>query len=144
MTGLLYRSRTSTGVAALVGGAIGLVVVGVYVGAGLLVADWSINEFFARFSVSSVGYFLGMIAMAIAVFGVPVTALLRFNLTAPLVVLALLILVWLIIGTVQGVLSLQTIFGLALYATFLSPLYLALYGILGGGEYLFRNKVTSQ
>lgn len=144
MTSFVHRSRTSTGVAALVGAAIGLVVVGVYLGAGLLVADWSLNEFFTHFSVGSVGYFLGMIAMTIAVFGVPVAALLRFNLTAPLVVLVLLILGWLIIGTVQGVLSLQTIFGLALYAAFLSPLYLALYGVIGGGEYLFRKTATSQ
>ena len=115
-----------------------------YLSVGLLVADWSISEFLAHFSVSRAGYVLGMIAMAVAVFGIPVAAFLRFDLTAPLVVLVLVVLGWLTIGAVQGVLSLQTSFGLALYAAFLSPLYLVLYGVLGGGEYLFRRRATSQ
>lgn len=144
MAALLHRSRTSTGMAVLIGAAVGLVAVGVYLSAGVLVADWSSSEFVAHFSVGRAGYFLGMIAMAIAVFGIPIAALLRFNLTTPLVIFALVVLGWLTIGTVQGLLSLQTIFGVALYAAFLSPLYLVLYGVLGGGEYLFRRRAISR
>jgi hypothetical protein len=93
--------------------------------------------------VSSVGYFLGLIALAVAVFGIPVAAFLRFDLIAPLVTLVLVVLGWLTIGAVQGVLSVQTVFGLALYAAVLSPLYLVVYGVLGGGEYLFRRTALS-
>lgn len=142
MSTLLERSRTSTGAAALVGAAIGFAVVGVYLGAGLLTANWSISEFLAHLSVGSVGYLVGMIVLVVAVFGLPIAGFLRFNLTAPLVVLVLVILGWLTIGAVQGLLSLQTSFGLALYAALVSPVYILLYGVLGGSEYLLRTKAT--
>ncbi|WP_410766373.1 hypothetical protein [Haloferax sp. DFSO60] len=140
MNTLLERSRVSTRTALLVGVATGLAVVGVYTVSGLLIADWSLYEFFAHLSPGVVGYLVGMVALVTAVFGFPVLAYLRFGLTAPLVVLTLVLLLWLTIGVVQGVLSLQTSFGLALYAVMFSPIYLVLYGILGGGEYLLRTK----
>lgn len=144
MTSLVRRSRTSTGAAALFGTTFGFVAVGVYLGAGVLVADWSIGSFVAHLSVDSLVYFLGTIAMAVGVVGLPIALFVRFDLTAPLVVLVLVVLGWLTIGVVQGVLSLETGFGLALYAGLLSPLYLGLYGVLGGGEYLLRKRVTGR
>jgi len=140
MVPFLNRSRTSTGAAALVGAAVGLAVVAVYFGGGLLVADWSMSEFRAHLSAGTVGYLIGMSVLVVAIFGLPIAGFLRFNLIAPLVVLVLVVLGWLTLGAVQGVLSLQTVFGLALYATFLSPVYLILYGVLGGSEYFLRTK----
>lgn len=136
-------SRTSTGVAALTGTIVGLVVVCLYFGVGLLVAGWSISEFLTHLSVSTVGYFIGMIVLVVAFVGLPIAGLLRFHLISPLVVLVLVILGWLTVGAVQGLLSLQTVFGLALYAAFLSPIALVLYGVLGGGEYLFRTRTSN-
>jgi hypothetical protein len=81
-----------------------------------------------------------MVALVTTVIGLPVLAYLRFGLTAPLVILSLVLLVWLTIGVVQSVLSLQTSFGLALYAAVFSPVYLVRYGVLGGGEYLLRTR----
>jgi hypothetical protein len=144
MVTLLERSRVSTGAAALVGGASGLAVVGVYLGAGLLLADWRLSEFLAHLSVSSTGYFLGMTGLAVAVVGLPVVGFLRFDLRTPLVGLILVILGWLGIAAVQGLLSIQTIFGIALYAAMLSPVYLVLYGILGGSEYLYIARVSDR
>ena len=76
-----------------------------YLGVGLLTADWSTGEFLAHFSASNVGYFVGTIALVIAVIGLPIAAFLRGGLTAPLVVFVLVVLGWLTIGAVQGVLS---------------------------------------
>lgn len=143
MVALLARRHSSTASAALVGTLAGLAVVGLYFGTGLLVADWSISEFLAYFSVDTAGYLLGMIALSIAFVGLPIAAYLRFDLIAPLIVFVLVILGWLLLGAVQGILSLQTIFGLALYAAYLSPIALVLYVIFGGGEYLLRTKPSS-
>ena len=140
MAALLDRTQTSTGAAALVGAVVGLAMVSLYMGGGLLFADWSLSEFHAHLSADTVGYLVGMIALGVAIFGFPVAGFLRFNLLAPLVVLVVVVFGWLILGAVQGVLSFQTVFGLALYATFLSPIYLLLYGVLGGSEYLLRTR----
>lgn len=140
MNAVLERSRTSTSVATLVGVAVGLAVVGVYLATGLFVADWRIDEFLAHLSASNLGYFVGMILLTIAVFGLPIVGFLRYDLTTPLLVLGVVVLGWLVLGSIQGLLTLQTIFGLALYAAMLSPIYLVLYGVFGGGEYLLRTK----
>lgn len=144
MNALLDRSRTSTTAAALVGATIGLAVVVFYLSAGLLVADWSVDEFLANLSVDSVGYFVGMMVLVVAVFALPIGGFLRFDLIAPLAVLMLVILGWLTIGTVQGLISHRTSFGLAVYAALISPIYLVLYGVLGGSEYLLRTRAISR
>lgn len=144
MANLLARSPSSTAAAALVGTLVGLAVVCLYFGAGLLLAGWSVSEFLAHLSVDTVGYLLGMIALVIAFVGLPIAMFLRFDLIAPLAVLVLVIFGGLIVGAVQGILSLQTIFGLALYAAYLSPIALVLYAIFGGSEYLFRTKTRNR
>jgi len=141
---LLERSHSSSGAAALVGSLVGLAVVCMYFGAGLLLAGWSISEFLTRLSVDTLGYLLGMIVLVIIFVGLPIGIFLRFDLITPLVILVAVVLGWLILGAVQGILSLQTIFGLALYAAYLSPLALILYAVFGGGEYLFRTKTSSR
>ncbi|MGQ3330151.1 hypothetical protein [Halorubrum sp. FL23] len=144
MVALLARSRSSTPAAALSGILVGLAVVSLYFGAGLLIAGWSVSEFLAHLSIDALGYLLAMIALAIAFVGLPIAIFLRFDLLTPLVVLVVVILGWLTVGAVQGILSLQTIFGLALYAVYLSPIPLVLYAILGGGEYLFRIRTNGR
>jgi|GEM_PF-1270539 hypothetical protein len=144
MAALLARSHSSTGAAALVGTFVGLVVICLYVGGGLLVAGWSTSEFLAHLSVDTVGYLLGMIALVISFVGLPIAVFLRFDLLASLVILGLVIFGWLVVGVAQGVLSLQTVFGLALYAAYLSPISLVLYAIFGGTEYLYRTKTSSR
>jgi hypothetical protein len=140
----LKRSRTSTGAATLVSAVIGFAVVCLYLSAGLLVAGWSISEFFAQISPGTIGYFVGMIVLVVAFIGLPIAGFLRFQLVTPLGVLVLVLLGWLTLATIQGLLSLQTIFGLALYAAFLSPITLVLYGVFGGSEYLIRTKTSGQ
>ncbi|QLG49351.1 hypothetical protein [Natrinema halophilum] len=144
MGSLLPRSHSSSAAAALVGSLVGLAVVCLYFGAGLLLAGWSISEFLTHLSVDTLGYLLGMIVLVITFVGLPIAFFLRFNLITPLVVLVAVVLGWLILGAIQGILSLQTIFGLALYAAYLSPLALILYAIFGGGECLFRTKTSSR
>lgn len=140
----LARSRISTGAATLVGTLVGLGVVSLYLGAGLLVAGWSINDFLTHLSTDTIGYFAGMIVLVIAFVGLPIAGFLRFHLITPLGVLVVTLLGWLILAAVQGLLSLQTIFGLALYAAFFAPIALMFYGVLGGGEYLYRARTSNQ
>ncbi|WP_433630015.1 hypothetical protein [Halomicrococcus sp. NG-SE-24] len=144
MVALLARGHFSTAAAALSGILVGLAVVCLYFGAGLLIAGWNVSEFLAHLSIDTIGYLLAMVVLAIAFVGLPIAIFLRFNLITPLVVLVVVILGWLIVGAVQGILSLQTIFGLALYAAYLSPVSLVLYAIFGGSEYLFRTKTNSR
>lgn len=140
MIALLQRSRTSTGTAAMIGVALGFVVVGTYIGAGLLVSDWNMSGFLSNLSLERFGYFVAMTGLTVAVIGLPVIGFLRFDLAAPILVLMLVFLAWLLIGVLQGLLSLKSGFGLALFAAFFSPFYLVLYGILGGSEYLLRSR----
>lgn len=142
MNDVLERSRTSTVVAALVGATVGIGAVGVYFGAGLLVADWGLSDFLANLSPGTVGYSVGMIALVVAVVGLPIVGVLRLRLVTPLVVLVLVLLGWLTLGAIQGLLSVPTIFGLALYAAFLSPIVLLLYGVIGGSEYWVRTRTN--
>jgi hypothetical protein len=144
MVALVARSHSSTAAAALVAALSGLAVVCLYLGAGVLVAGWSVSGFLVHLSVDIVGYVLGMVGLVIAFVGLPIAIFLRFDLLAPLVILVLVILGWLIVGAVQGILSLQTIFGLALYVTYLSPLALVLYAIFGGSEYLLQTRRDSR
>lgn len=144
MVPLVRRSHSSVGAAAVVGTLAGLAVVSSYFGAGLLVGGWNFSEFLTNLSVGTVGYLLGMIVLSTVFVGLPIATYLRFEVIAPLVILVLVILGWLTLGAVQGILSLQTIFGLALYAAYLSPGAIVLYAIFGGGEYLFRTKTSSR
>lgn len=133
MVDLLARSRSSTAAAAIVGTLAGLSVICLYVVAGLLVAGWSVSEFFSHLSFDTIGYLLSMIVLTIGFVGLPIATYLRFDLIAPLVILVLVICAWFTLGAIQGTLSPQTIFGLALYATYYSPVAVVLYAIVGGG-----------
>ena len=144
MIALPNRSRTATGPAVLLGTAVGLIVVSMYLVVGSVVADWSISEFFANLSVSYVEPVVSLSALAVAIIGIPVAAFLRFNLIAPLVVLVLSILGLVTLSAVQGALSLQTLSDLAIFALLLFPNYFVLYGVLGGSEYLLRRKAQSR
>lgn len=138
MSSLRAQSRTSTPAAVLVGSALGVGVLAAFVVAGLLVADWSAGEFLASLSLEVVGWLAVMTVLVVATVAVPVVAALRYDLTAPLAVLGVVVVAWLGVGFASGVLSAQTVFGLALYAAMLSPLYLVLYAVLGAVEYWLR------
>jgi len=94
--------------------------------------------------MSSVETLVILIALAVAIIGIPVAAFLRFNLVAPLVVLVLSILGLVTLSAVQGTLTFQTLSDLAIFALFLFPNYFVLYGVLGGIEYLLRRKAQSR
>lgn len=143
MTGVLAPRRTTTGAAATAGTVVGLVVVCLYLVAGVLLAGWSVGDFLEHLSVGTVGYFVGMIGLTVAFVGLPIAGYLRFRLITPLGVLGLALLGWVTLAAVQGLLAVQTIFGLALYAVIFSPVALVLYGVFGGGEYLLRTRYPS-
>jgi hypothetical protein len=128
----------STKTASLVGVAVGLGVLALYVAGGLIVAGWDLQEFFAHLSIDIVAFLVLAAAVAVAVVAVPVGALLRFRLVSPLVVLGLVVIGWLGIGFVNGTLSAQTVFGLAAYAFYLAPLYLVLYLVVGWIEFAIQ------
>ena len=131
--------KRSVGDASLIGIGVGVVVLALYVVGGIVVAKWGVSEFFARLTVEIVGGLLFAGALAVAVFAIPVAAYLRYRVVSPLVVLLLVIVAWLAQGFATGVLSIQTVFGLALYAMYLSPLYVVLYVVVGWVEVRVRN-----
>ena len=125
----------SLGAAALVGVGVGLGVLGLYVLGGLVVANWSVDDFLTHLDAEVAATLLLVGGLAVACFAVPVAAYLRFRLVSPLVVLSTVVLGWLGYGFATGVLTSQTVFGLAIYAMYLVPLYFVLYAVGGGVEY---------
>lgn len=138
MSALLEQSRRSTPTAALVGIALGVAILALYVVAGLLVANWSVSEFVSFLSLEVVGWLILATAGTVSVFAIPVACYLRFDLYTPLAVLVIVVVGWLTIGVASGLLTVQSVFGLGLYAVLLSPLYFVLYGVLGVGEHYLR------
>ncbi|WP_232701739.1 hypothetical protein [Halobacterium wangiae] len=122
------------GVASLVGVGVGLGVLGIYVAAGLVVANWSVEDFLANLDGEVLGVLVLVGGVAVACFAVPVAAYLRYRLVSPLVVLVTVVLGWLGYGAATGVLTSQTVFGLAVYAMYLAPVYFLLYAVFGGLE----------
>lgn len=125
----------SLGVAVLAGVGVGLGVLGLYVLGGLVVANWSVEDFLAYLGAEVAASLLLAGSFAVACFAIPVAAYLRYRLVAPLVVLATVVSGWLGYGFATGILTSQTVFGLAIYAMFLVPLYVVLYAVAGGVEY---------
>lgn len=130
--------KSSTGTAALIGIAIGVGMLALYIVGGIVVAQWGLSEFFDRLTFEIVGLLLLAGAFAVAVLAIPVAAYLRYRVVSPVVVLLLVIVAWLAQGFATGILSIQTVFGLALYAMYLSPLYVVLYLVVGWVEYRVR------
>jgi hypothetical protein len=69
----------------------------------------------------------------IVALGGPVGAYLRLHVITPTLSLGVIIIVWLSIGLAGG--TLQDLFGLAFYAAWFSPLYIAVYLLTGGIEF---------
>ncbi|WP_330632957.1 hypothetical protein [Halocatena halophila] len=137
LPGFLSGRLTNEWVSAI---GLGVLVVVVYVVAGLLFGGWSITEFINHLSVETVGWLLVLTVSTIAVVAIPIIAYRQFNLVIPLVVFGLVVLFWLGIAVGNGLLMVETIFGLGLYAIGLGPVYLLVY--LGGGsvEFLVRTR----
>lgn len=127
----------SLALATLAGVGVGVGVLGLYVVGGLVVAGWSVDDFLAHLDVEVLGSLLLAGGIAVSCFAVPVAAYLRYRVVSPLVVLLLVVVGWVVYGVATGVLTPQTVFGLAIYALFLAPAYLVLYGAVGVVEYRY-------
>lgn len=125
----------TTGAASAAGVLVGLAAVLGYVLAGLIVVGWGVTEFFARLTPEVLASLTLAAALAVALVAVPVAAFLHYRVVSPLVVLALVVVGWLVLGWAQGVLTARTVFGLAVYATYLAPVYLGLYLVFGWVEH---------
>lgn len=134
------RERTrSTETAVRWGVAVGLGALSVYVVAGLVLANWSVADFLARLTAGTLAVLLAVASLAVAVFGAPVAAYLRFGVVSPLVVLASVVSAWLGYGLLAGVLTLQNAFGFAVYAFVFGPFYVLAYVAVGVAEYYVRD-----
>lgn len=129
------RRPRSLAAAILAGVAVGVLVLSLYVVGGLVVVGWGVTEFFARLTPGVVASLSLAAALAVAVVAVPVAAFLHYRVVSPLVVLALVVVGWLVLGWAQGVLTARTVFGLAVYAMYLAPVYLGLYLVFGWVEH---------
>lgn len=124
--------------AVLVGVAAGVGVLAVYLGTGLLVAGWGFDEFLSRLTigvVASVAFTGGMVVASVAV---PVALYLRYRLVAPLALLAVVGVGWFVYGALSGVLTSGNVYGFTLYLFFLAPVFVGLFLVVGGGEFLVR------
>lgn len=124
----------------LVGVAIGTGVFLCFLVAGLLFASWDVGEFLSRLTVETVGWLLLLVGMTVATFAIPTALYLHSRLLSPLVLLGVVVVGWLAQGIVSGLIGAGAIFGLGLYAVGLSPFYVALYLVLGAGEYFLRKR----
>jgi|GEM_PF-2152721 len=125
-------------VAVRTGLAAGVVTLGLYLLAGIVVADWNVREFVARLSPSIVAWLVLVGGVAITVVSVPVVVYLRFRVVSPLVVLCVAIVGWTALGIGQGIAPVA-FFGLAYYAFAMSPVYLLCYLVFGAVEYRLRD-----
>lgn len=134
------KSSPSAGKVSLIGTAIGTSVLLLYLVAGLLFGSWNIGEFLSHLTIETVGSLLLLGGMGIATFALPVALFLHSRIIAPLVLLGVIVMGWLVYGFVSGIIGAGAIFGLGLYAIGLSPLYIVLYLLLGGGEFYARRR----
>lgn len=139
----LAKRDTSTTTASLIGIAIGLGVIALYLVAGLVLARWNVTEFSTNLSLESVGTFLLMGVLTVATFAIPVTAYFRLGLRAPVAFLAIVMLGWVGYAAATGLLLSESVFGLGLYVVGLSPVYFVCYAIFGGVEYYARNRTAA-
>lgn len=135
----ILDQKQSVEMASLAGAAVGLGVLGLYVIGWLVVAGWNVQEFLGHLTIGTIGSLTVAGGTAVSVFAIPVTAFLRWQLVSPMVVLVLAVVGWLGYGAATGILTTQTVFGLAVYAMFLAPIYLGLYLIAGGVEYYIHS-----
>ncbi|QLD89167.1 hypothetical protein HWV07_09030 [Natronomonas salina] len=131
-------SSRSTRDALRIGVATGVTILCLSLVTGYFVGGWSLSDFLTHLTPATVGWVVLASGMAIAVFAIPIAAYLRLQVVAPLVILGLLLLGWIGLGLGQGI-PLTAVFGLALYALYLSPVYLLLYLVCGGIEYRVQN-----
>lgn len=134
------EDEPSAGIALLLGATVGFGALVLYVVGGFAVGGWNLQDFLAHLTVETVGSLLLAGGIAMAVFAIPVAAWLRFHLVSPLVVLIVVVTGWLVYGAAIGILTAQTVFGLAIYALYLVPLYVALYLVTGGVEHVVRRR----
>lgn len=133
----MYQRQTysqSTRDALGIGVGIGATILSLFLVTGYIVADWSISDFLTQLTLATVGWLVLASGMAIAVFAIPIVAYLRMRVTTPLVILGLVLLGWIGVGIGQGIPH-SAVFGLSIYALYLSPVYILLYVVCGGIEY---------
>jgi hypothetical protein len=135
----MTESTTSTTRDAVpVGIGVGIVILSLYLMTGFIVANWSIQEFFAHLTPATVGWMIVAGGTTIAIFAIPIIAYLRLRVATPLIVLILILVGWTGLGIGQGT-PLTATFGLSYYAFLFSPIYILLYLVCGGIEYGIQN-----
>ena len=134
------ESTLPAGKALLIGTTIGAGVLVLSLVAGLLFGSWDVGEFLSHLTLETVGSLFLLSGLVIATFAIPTALYLHSRIVGPLVLLGVVAISWLAIGLGSGSIGTEAIFGLGLYAIGLSPLYVALYLIFGGGEYYIRKQ----
>lgn len=138
----MYQRQTysqSTRDALGIGLGIGATILSLYLVTGYIVGDWSVSDFLTHLTPETVGWLVLASGMAISVFAIPIAAYLRMRVTTPLVILGLILLGWIGVGIGQGIPH-TAVFGLSIYALYLSPVYLLLYLMCGGVEYRMQTE----
>lgn len=137
------ESPPSTMTALLVGIAIGMSVVFLYLVSGLTIAEWDVSDVIAHLTLETIGTFLLLGVLTVGTFAIPIAAYARLRLLAPAVILGVVLLGWFGFAVSTGTLTADDVFGLGLYAIGLSPLYFVCYAVASGVEYVARRRVAA-
>ena len=129
------RGQYTMSRALLIGVGVGVSVLFLYSLGGVVVARWDVANVLIHPTLDAVSTYLLLSAYAIAVFAIPITSYLRFGVVSPVVALAVVLIGWSGLGLAVNILLTTGVFSLGYYAIGLTPLYLAVYVILGGLEY---------
>ena len=136
---LSARDSYSTTTASLIGIGVGVGVLLLYVIGGLFVAQWDLTGIFTDPTPEIIGTFLVLGTLTAAVFAIPITVYLRFQIVTPIVILATILIIWSIYSAVTGILVSEDVFGVGLYAIGIAPLYFICYEVIGVVEYYMRS-----
>lgn len=118
----------------LIGSGAGIAFLALYLTTGIAVAQWNVSEFFAHLTGETIIWLLVASLFVIVAFAIPIVLCLQYRLVAPLVLLTIILLGWIVAGMVTGAL-----FGLSLYVFGAAPGYIVLYLAFGGLESYLRN-----
>ena len=135
------RGQYTMSRALLIGVGVGVSVLFLYSLGGVVVARWDVANVLIPPTLDAVSTYLLLSAYAIAVFAIPITSYLRFGVVSPVVALAVVLIGWSGFGLAVNILLTTGVFSLGYYAIGLTPLYLAVYVILGGIEYYVQSEL---
>lgn len=140
MASTVRTGRYSIEDSSLIGLGVGSGILAIYLVAGFLFADWSLDEFFSHLTLTTTAWAVIFAGVGIASIAIPISLYLRYGLRFPLGVLFIGTFGWFAFGAITGGLTSETAFGFTLYLWMFSPILLALQLLLGGGEYYTRRR----